>query len=221
MATKYDSVKCKSCARVLAVVSATGLVSTTSPNASHAGCSTCQRFDSLYDAIREADTEWTVLENKRDSISKSFARDNHKRAHMEFDNWLMTVEAPGPARDAQSEHPEDKDHGGGDFINDDKQDIAGPKRRRSHSPTTQRSGESSDTAPHGQQGMSLSLRPSPKRSHSSSASISRKRLKFSDSVEFHENYRTSEQYHRPSETYARGRMRRLRVPSTWTLVDRV
>ncbi|KAI4929284.1 uncharacterized protein J4E92_004948 [Alternaria infectoria] len=205
MASKYDSVKCKSCARVLAVVSATGLVPTTSPDASHAGCSTCQRFDSLYDAIREADTEWAVLENKRDSISKSFARDNHKRAHMEFDNWLMTVEAPGPARDAQNEHPENKDHGGGDSINDDKQDIDGPKRRRSHSPTTQRSGESSDTAPHGQQGISLSLRPSPKRSHSSSASISRKRLKFSDSVEFHENYRTSEQYHRPSETYARGR----------------
>lgn len=205
MATKYDSVKCKSCARVLAVVSATGLIPTTSPDTSHAGCSTCQQFGLLYDAIRAADSEWAVLENKRDSISKSFARDNHKKAHMEFDNWLMTVEAPGPPRDAQNGQPENKDLGEGDFINDSKQDVADPKRRRSHSPTTQRPGESSDRAPHGQQGVSLSLRPSPKRSHSSSASLARKRLKFSDSVEFHDNYRSSEKYHRPSETYARGR----------------
>jgi hypothetical protein len=200
MAAKYESVKCKSCARVLATVSATGLVPTASPDTSHAGCSTCQQFDTLYDAIRTADTEWAVLENKRDSISKSFARDSHKKAHMEFDNWLMTVEAPGPSRDAQNVYQKE-----GDIVEDHERQTPGTKRRRSHSPTIQQSADASDSAPHEQQAIALSLRPSPKRSHSAAPLTGRKRLKFSDSVEFHDSYRSSEQYHRPSETYARGR----------------
>jgi hypothetical protein len=205
MAAKYESVKCKSCARVLAVVSETGLTPTTSPDTPHAGCSTCQQFDSLYDAIRAADADWAVFENKRDSITKSFARENHMRAHMEFDNWLMTVEAPGSPRDGQDAQLENKDSNDGDNTNQDEEQIPGTKRRRSHSPTTQRFGDTSGLAPHERQGIPLSLRPSPKRSRSAAASTGRKRLKFSDSVQFYDDYRSSEQFHRPSETYVRGR----------------
>ncbi|RYN16123.1 hypothetical protein AA0115_g12536 [Alternaria tenuissima] len=205
MAAKYESVKCKSCARVLAAVSETGLTPTTSPDTPHAGCSTCQQFDSLYDAIRAADADWAVFENKRDSITKSFARENHMRAHMDFDNWLMTVEAPGSPRDGQDAQLENKDSNDGDNANQDEEQIPGTKRRRSHSPTTQRFGDTSGLAPHERQGIPLSLRPSPKRSRSAAASTGRKRLKFSDSVQFYDDYRSSEQFHRPSETYVRGR----------------
>jgi hypothetical protein len=124
---------------------------------------------------------------------------------MEFDNWLMTVEAPGLPRDARDGRPENKDLSGGDLTSKNDEQVPEFKRRRSHSPTTQRAGGTSDLAPHEQHGASLSLRPSPKRSLSAASSTGRKRLKFSDSVEFHDDYRSSEQYHRPSETYVRGR----------------
>ncbi|KAG9189812.1 hypothetical protein G6011_06680 [Alternaria panax] len=205
MAAKYDSVKCRSCARVLAVVSAIGLTPTTSPDTSPAGCSTCQQFNSLYDAIQAANTDWAVLQNKRDSITKSFARENHMRAHMEFDNWLMTVEAPRSPRDGLDEQPKGKDPKDGNNSSEDEEQMSATKRRRSHSPTTQRPGDKSDLPPHEQQGISLSLRTSPKRSRSAAALAGRKRLKFSDSVQFHDDYRSSEQFHRPSETYVRGR----------------
>ncbi|USP82515.1 hypothetical protein yc1106_09789 [Curvularia clavata] len=208
MACGGHTIKCKSCTTVLAAVTSTGL--TPVPSLDDSGCSTCERFSTLYDAVQAADAEWATFENKRDSITKSFARDKHKRARMEFDNWLMTVEALPTTRteecaarldDATPEAQTLLFHG----SQEPKPTIT---RRRSHSPTTQHTTfaeELSDPRPQQLNDASLSFRPSPKRSRSTNSVSGRKRLKFSDTVEFHETYRSSEEYHRPSEQYVRGR----------------
>ncbi|RAR07604.1 hypothetical protein DDE83_006408 [Stemphylium lycopersici] len=178
-------------------------------SADNDGCSTCQQFNTLYDAIQAADADWAVFENKRDSITKSFARENHKKARIEFDNWLMTVEAsanpsPGERKTRLEDVVPEKQHAFGGS----EEEQPGIKRRRSHSPSTQvsvPSGELSDSTSQQRDVTSLSFRPSPKRSRSTNSLPGRKRLKFSDTVEFHETYRPSEEYHRSSETYVRGR----------------
>lgn len=199
MAINNDPIKCKSCARVLATVAPTGLTPTTSPEITE-GCDTCQQFSTLFDAVQTADTDWATYQNKRDSITKSFARESYKRARMEFHNWLMTVEAPTvPKRQDLETCPDDQEA---------EQEDQGIKRRHSHSPTTQKFGditEMTDELAQQPHSVSLSLRPSPKRSRSMASLPGRKRLKFSETVEFPATYRSSEEYHRPSETYVRGR----------------
>jgi hypothetical protein len=210
MADNDNTVKCKSCARMLANITPTGLVPTTSPDS--LACDICDKFDALYHAVQAADREWAPLENKRDTLAKHFAKEKHKKVHMEFDNWLIGVEAP-PTRKGRVTEQEVQTHNEGvdpEAKNDENQ-LQASKRSRSYSPTTKQSedgnaqNELSDPLTDHQQGSSLSLRPSPTRSHSTTSLPGRKRLKFSESVEFHDNYRISAQYHRPSETYTRGR----------------
>ncbi|EDU50086.1 hypothetical protein PtrSN002B_007611 [Pyrenophora tritici-repentis] len=199
MASDNDSIKCKTCARVLATIAPTGLAATASPGTSE-GCDTCQQFSTLYDAVQTADMDWTTYQNKRDSITKSFARENYKRAHMEFHNWLMTVEVPTVSKRRDHETYTDED--------EVEQQDQGTKRRHSHSPTVQKFSdtiEMPDRLAQHHHNISLSLRPSPKRSRSMVSISGRKRLKFSETVEFPASYRSSEEYHRPSETYVRGR----------------
>jgi hypothetical protein len=207
MAGGVNLIKCKSCARALATVTPNGL--TPVPSSEEFGCSTCQRFSTLYDSLQAADTEWAAFENKRDSITKSFARDNHKRARMEFDNWLMTVEElPVPRTGEHVTRIQDATPEVQDVFRGSEEPHLGNTRRRSHSPTTQPpaiAGQLCDQKLEQQCAASLSFRPSPKRSRSTSSLPSQKRLKFSDTVEFHETYRSSEEYHRPSELYVRGR----------------
>lgn len=186
---------------VLAAVTPTGLTPVPSPEDS--GCSTCERFNTLYDAVQAADAEWATLENKRDSMTKSFARDKHKRARIEFDNWLMTIEALPTVRTEERVARLD------DAISEAQVLFHGTiTRRRSHSPTTQHTTfaeELSNPRPQQLDDALLSFRPSPKRSRSTNSVQGPKRLKFSDEVEFHETYRSCEEYHRPSEQYVRGR----------------
>ncbi|CAE7206319.1 hypothetical protein PTTW11_09533 [Pyrenophora teres f. teres] len=199
MASKNDSIKCKSCARVLATVAPTGLAPTASPETSK-GCDTCQQFSTLFDAVQAADMDWATYQNKRDSITKSFARENYKRAHMEFHNWLMTVEVPAVSKRRDHETYPDE-------VEVEQQDQ-GTKRRHSLSPTVQEFSntiEMPDGLAQHNHNISLSLRPSPKRWRSAASLPGRKRLKFSETVEFPSSYRNSEEYHRPSETYVRGR----------------
>lgn len=206
MAGGDNTIKCKSCTRVLAAVTADGLTPVQAPE--EFGCSTCQRFGTLYDALQAADIEWAAFENKRDSITKSFARDNHKKARMEFDNWLMTVEAlPVPPTGERTTRIEQASPEVQHVFHGSEQPHLGIARRRSHSPTTQppvTDEESPNPRPQ-QCDAPLSFRPSPKRSRSTNSLLGRKRLKFSDTVEFHKTYRSSDQYHRPSQLYVRGR----------------
>ncbi|KAF1940501.1 hypothetical protein EJ02DRAFT_313972, partial [Clathrospora elynae] len=209
MAVNISHIRCKSCAQVLATVLPTGLVPKTSSDTW--GCSTCQQFDTLYNAVQAADTEWAGVESKRDTLkAKQIALEKHKKVHMEFDNWLISVEAPaepkGTKRKAcdRETDVEERDIG-------DEQHQQGIKRARSHSPTSQPpeqdpvQHEFSEPQPLHEKGLSLSLRPSPKRSRSTTSLSERKRIKFSDSVEFREIYRHSYQYHRPGDIYAPGR----------------
>ncbi|RMZ72157.1 hypothetical protein GMOD_00007155 [Pyrenophora seminiperda CCB06] len=204
MAINNNPIKCKSCARVLATVVPTGLNPTTSPETSD-GCDTCQQFSTLFNAVQTADMTWATYQDKRDSMTKSWAREKYKKAHMEFHNWLMTVEAPT--------EPKKQDHETNPNDPEVEQQNQSAKRRHSHSPTVQEFSEitkMADDVVQQHQNISLSLRPSPKRSRSmaslSMASLpGRKRLKFSETVNFPASYRSSEEYHRPSETYVRGR----------------
>ncbi|EMD65490.1 hypothetical protein COCSADRAFT_86703, partial [Bipolaris sorokiniana ND90Pr] len=206
MAGSNNTIKCKSCTRVLAAVTADGLVPVQAPE--EFGCSTCQRFGTLYDALQAADTEWAAFENKRDSITKSFARDNHKKARMEFDNWLMTVEAlPVPPTGERTTRIEEASPEVQHVFHGSEEPHLGIARRRSHSPATQPpvTVEESPNPRLQQCDAPLSFRPSPKRSRSTNYLLGRKRLKFSDTVEFHKTYRSSDEYHRPSQLYVRGR----------------
>lgn len=122
---------------------------------------------------------------------------------MEFDNWLKTVEAPARTQTGEDAQPEEDVSGGGN-----EKPQHGTVRTRSYSPNNQppvSAGELSDPWLQQETRESLSFRPSPKRSRSTNSVPGRKRLKFSDSVEFHETYRSSEEYHRPSDAYVRGR----------------
>jgi hypothetical protein len=167
------------------------------------GCAICSRFSTLYDQLAAADTEWAALQDKRDTLTKLSARKTHKKAHMEFDNWLMTVEATPNSKEMENYQEDTAEQASAEV---DEEQHQGIKRRRSHSPSTQQSGETKaqnnipGSSPH-----QLPLRPSPKRSRSTTSLPERKRLKFSDSVQFHDNYRSSGEYHRPSDTYVRGR----------------
>ncbi|KAJ5063967.1 hypothetical protein J3E72DRAFT_220049, partial [Bipolaris maydis] len=206
MAGNHNTIKCKSCARALAAITADGLTPIQAPE--EFGCSACQRFGTLYDALQAADTEWAAFENKRDSITKSFARDNHKKARMEFDNWLMTVEAlPVPPTGERTTRIEEASPEVQHVFHGSEEPHLGIARRRSHSPTTQPpvTAERSPNPRLQQCDAPLSFRPSPKRSRSTNSLFGRKRLKFSDTVEFHQTYRSSDEYHRPSQMYVRGR----------------
>lgn len=201
MVNNHDAIRCKTCARVLATVAPTGLTPAT-PSETNLGCATCQQFSTLFDAVQAADAEWAMLQNKRDSITKSFARENYMRVHMNLDNWLMAVEAPIATKRRNLDQEIKHSDAGVEQANQ------GIKRRRSHSPSSQQhhsTKDVSDGVAAQQHSAPLSLRPSPKRSRSTTSLPGRKRLMFSPTVEFHENYRSSEEYHRPSETYVRGR----------------
>ncbi|KAL6712489.1 hypothetical protein ACN47E_000366 [Coniothyrium glycines] len=110
------------------------------------------------------------------------ARENHRKAHMEFDNWLMSVEQPlSPLRRGEEIQ---------EVIDESERKQHGVKRARSQFPSN-----------------SVGNEPqfSPSRSQSVTSLPERKRLKFSETVEFRENYRDSSSYQRSGSTYTRGR----------------
>jgi hypothetical protein len=212
MAARSKDIRCRSCSRVLLTVSAVGLEPR---EAAHIqGCDTCQQFGALYDTLQIADREWEEAMPKRDTNrGKMMARDKHKKAHMDFDNWLMGVEEPLLPSDSEIEpHGTRRALGRPTFDEPVEEQQQGKRKRaRSHSPTTsqlQNPGTSEvdvGSRSHQQNERALSLRPSPKRSISTTSLPERKRLKFSDSVEFREDYRDSSGYQRSGDTYVRGR----------------
>ncbi|KAH9868552.1 hypothetical protein J1614_007624 [Plenodomus biglobosus] len=210
MAINYGRVQCRSCYRVLALASATGLA----PEDSNAqGCDTCQQFGAYYDAVQTVDREWAELETKRDSLkARQIARLNHMQIHMKFDNWLIEIEAG-------TEHEEPQTQGCADHImkkeqsaqSEDQQQHQGTKRAFSASPPSRHTADHTlsqgppDNQAREEQCVSLSLRPSPKGLRRTTSLPHRKRLKFSDTVEFRDNYRDSSEYMRTDDKYVRGR----------------
>lgn len=209
MALEYDPIICKSCARVLATASSTGLVSAVMDTE---GCDTCQRFSVLHDEVQAADSRWAEMESKRDTLkAKQTARANYMRLHMEFDNWLIGVEASRTQMQDKVMDLQLKERQEMPDVREGECREQNMKRARSHSSTSQEAEQ--PTKRHDGKGFealqqhraSLSYRPSSKRTQSSASLSERKRLKFSDSVEFRDDYRVSSEFLRNDERYVRGR----------------
>jgi hypothetical protein len=185
MAVNAQSIICKSCAQILATVSGTGLV----PRATTAeapGCDTCKEFQPLYDAMQTADEEYASLKERRDNYRpKQDALFNVKKTHMHFNNFLIGVE--GTAKEHQITLSNAYANSG-DYRAAEVGGLPGTKRPRSSEST-------------GKACASIT----PLRVRDIDSVPERKRLKFSDSVEFREDYRPSQHYSRSDEAYVRGR----------------
>ncbi|KAF2032250.1 hypothetical protein EK21DRAFT_42375, partial [Setomelanomma holmii] len=179
-----EQVQCKSCAKILATISSAGLIPSP-PDAEAKGCDMCQQFRPLYDAMVAADEEYASFSGRRDTYGpKQNALANFRRTHMEFNNWLMCVEATGEEPgESLSEPPQDAETG----SITQSEEPRGTKR--AHSPTIGK--ESRMTSPNSR----LSTGSLPERKH----------LKFSEAVEFRDEYRPSNQYSRTDEAYQKGR----------------
>jgi hypothetical protein len=174
-------IRCRSCARELATVSHSGLVLI--PPAEGQGCDTCQQFEALFKAMEAADNAYASFSGRRDNYGpKCTASANFRKAHIDFHNWLLAVEA---VEDKQESMP----HGEVDAAAADKQQHQGTKRSRSQSPTPETSVSTS----------------SPDCGSSTVSLPKRKRLKFSQTVEFREEHRPCQQFSRTEEEYVRGR----------------
>jgi hypothetical protein len=134
-----------------------------------------------------ADEEYASYSDRRDTYGpKQDALANFKKTHIEFNNWLMGVDAPSEApEDALANLPDE--HAKSAVMDSAREEQRGTKRARSPSIKARLSNASS----HGR----LSTDPIPER----------KRLKFSDLVEFRDDYRPSNQYSRNDEAYQKGR----------------
>ncbi|KAF1913769.1 hypothetical protein BDU57DRAFT_520776 [Ampelomyces quisqualis] len=180
MATNLNPVKCKSCVRTLATVSDNGLIADPSATEPH-GCDTCQRFRALFDAMQAADDAYISFADRRDNYRpKQDALAGVKKTHLELNNWLMGVEA---VREGTESTLFDMD------------------RAQEHEKTT---------TEHEQSGVKRtskvsSVGSSPAQRRSANRKPARKRLKFSESVEFREDYRPCESYYRNGDSYVSGR----------------
>ncbi|KAF1841791.1 uncharacterized protein K460DRAFT_369804 [Cucurbitaria berberidis CBS 394.84] len=213
MAATPRPIKCKSCDRVLANVSPKGLVATDATEIT--GCDTCQRFSALYDAMQAADEEYAPLVQKGDKHhGKQFAVAKVRKTHMDFDNWLIGVEAPVKQSAEQQDGSKEEWQEAEVNTQDRAGHHQGIKRTRSYSPTHQQSEmdskrsealEDQQIQQQQQQTVSIPHRPSPKRSYSTTSLPERKRLKFSNSVEFRDDYRNYLTLGRSSDEYMPGR----------------
>jgi len=169
-----SQIRCKSCARVLATASQEGL----DPAPVTEGCAICQHFQTLYDVMQAADEHYATYRDRRDTYApKLVAFGKLRKAKLEFNNWLLDVEAAArdtiePELDSTTVHAS--------------RNARGTKRERSLSLTSE-----------GQSSSSPSNIPEAARKY--------KRLKFSNSVEFRDEYRPSPNFSRSDDAYSRGR----------------
>lgn len=212
MAAPPRPIKCKSCERILATISPDGLVPAEGPDA--LGCDTCQQFSALFNAMRAADEEYAPLDKKGDRYrGKQVAVEKVKKTHMDFDNWLISVEAPVEQNAEQQDDGNADGQGEDEVPKDEVEEQQRSKRARSYSPTTHQIGgddthneaQENELPQQQQQTLSIPHRPSPKRSRSTASLPERKRLKFSDSVEFRDDYRSYLSLSRSNEDYVPGR----------------
>jgi hypothetical protein len=185
MTVTPQSIVCKACAKTIATVSGTGLVPETCATGAQ-GCDTCKQFRPLYDSMQAADEAYASFEKNSDNYKpKQAARVNVRQTHMQLDNFLISVE--GAAEDSQATlfntHADSEDH------------------------RAARDGESHETKrPRSSSSISKGYLPmSPPSVHGTASLPERKRIKFSDSVEFRKDYRPSESYSRNDGAYERGR----------------
>jgi hypothetical protein len=171
--------------RILATVSYTGLVPSSSATKADS-CDVCEQFSSLYEDVQAADKQLASFSGRRGNYGpKQNALVKVKKSHMNFDNWLMRVEATAEWRGRAPPEAKPSEETGRPTVD---KELQGTKRS-----------------------LSLSRSPSPTSTLPSSRISTHslpqegKRLKFSDSVEFREDYRPCELYSRNGEVYVPGR----------------
>lgn len=180
MAVTPKPIKCRSCAKLLATISDSGLNSKSSATEDKA-CETCQQFLPLYDAMKTADAAYASFSDRRDNYRpKQDAFVSAKKTRMDFNNWLMAVDA--------ADHTQ---------LESEDQKQRASNEQRSMKRSRSRSGSQSPEA-------STHLQPTSPQCELGSTSL-RKRFRFSDDVELREDYRPSQYYARSEETYVRGR----------------
>jgi hypothetical protein len=126
--------------------------------------------------MQAADDAYRSFADRRDTYRpKQDALAQVNKTHMDFNNWLMGVEA---VREG---------------IENTLVDMDPVKEHKKTSEETE------------QPGAKRSLPTSPTQSRNIDRQPARKRLKFSESVEYREDYRPSELYHRNGAGYVSGR----------------
>jgi hypothetical protein len=185
MTATAKTIICKSCAKTIAAVSSSGLSPVASETESQS-CDTCHQFRPLYDAMQAADEAYASFAKKPDNYGpKQAALVNVRQTHMRLDNFLIGVEgaAEDPAATASNPHARSEDH---------KMVVEGKSHGTKRSRSSSLIGEDYSSAPLPSVCGIDSL-------------PERKRIKFSDSVEFRKEYRSSEHFSRNGEAYQRGR----------------
>jgi hypothetical protein len=182
MTITQKKVMCKSCTKVIATILATGLVP--DPSASDIeGCDTCGQFLPLYNAMKAADEDYASFKDRRDNYRpKQDALAALRKSHIDFDNWLMNVEK---ICDELQHVPSNI------YLESVNEPPHGVKRSHSLSQSPAKTGRSQ-------------ISPSTGR-YSTGSLLGHKRLKFSDSVEFRDDYRPCQFYSRNDAAYVRGR----------------
>ncbi len=171
-----------------------------------------------------ADQAYAPLVQKGDKHrGKQAAIAEVNRTHMAFDNWLMGVEVLAKCDDGVEEQDQrrgrEKEKDSFAEVEREKLQSENVPRAHSHSPTSERrefkndendsnqdqDGNKASQDSNPSHKITFPHRPSPKRTHSAPSVFKRKRLKFSDSVEFRDDYRNYLELSRSHESYVPGR----------------
>lgn len=190
MTKSHGPIKCASCDKVVATISETGL-SLPLPMTQVENCKVCDQVRPLYDAMNTADELYAQLSGRRDTYGpKQSAFADVKRTHRVFSNLLASVEKHTEM--TGEDLPGKQAEPGNEVHSDQKKKEEGyssTKRPRSQSSNSNVNPAAQTT------GVFTKI----------SALPQHKRLKFSESVEFREDYRPSDSYARSNEAYIRGR----------------
>jgi hypothetical protein len=180
--TSLSPIRCISCAKTLATVSPDGLVPTSDVD----GCDTCHEIRPLHEAMQAANEEYASYRDRRDTYApKIDAFLKLKKMIVEFNNLLLAVEAVGDVQNVVPDSAPRTEH----TKTEGNSASRGTKRARSSSPA---STAHSPALLH-KDCLDTGIQPK------------RKRLKFSETVEFRDDYRLSNYFSRSDDLYARGR----------------
>ncbi|KAH7405873.1 hypothetical protein DE146DRAFT_425854 [Phaeosphaeria sp. MPI-PUGE-AT-0046c] len=188
MTTSHGPITCGACGGLVATISEAGLALPWLKSQNQS-CSVCDQVRPLHDAMKSADELYASLAGRRDTYGpKQNAFADVKRTHREFSNLLAIVE--DSTKQSGEELPERQpDMGNEAEVDENEDETHNTKRARSHSSNNV---------------LGVALSESTGLTNTS-ALPKLKRLKFSESVEFREDYRPSDSYARSNEAYVRGR----------------
>lgn len=177
MKEQPGAIRCKHCKRVVAFATPDGLLPNTSALEAK-GCDLCHTFLLKYESLSGAKAKYATFSDRRDTHGpKVDALIALRQARIDLENWLLQMETPHHAADEKPALFEEHQHG----------------TKRSYP----------DSYP--TKVCDVVIKPIYERCDSTSSLPERKKIKFSDTVEFRDDYRPAEQYSRSEKSYERGR----------------